>query len=137
MEFLTITKTITQPVDVINDFADSLGYQTIVPNPNYLPAVGNETIDDTSAEQVISPAGVPVYPQIANPDYVPALGEPTMENPQSRLEFVSERFDAFVSEKFFGQFAARNAEKIKLEEAKVLTQATVEAIKASITTVIE
>lgn len=110
---ITITKTITQPEEVINQFADDLGYQTVVPNPDYVPAEYNmETFEEIT----------------------PAVGEPTVPNTQSRVDFVSEQFDEFVSEKFFGQFAKRNAERIKAEEAKELTKQTVAAIKSTIVT---
>ena len=131
----TITKTITQPEEVINEFADNLGYQTIVTNPNYVPAQGSEQIVDpawTAPENADPLTEAP--PMIPNPDHVPAVGEQMIDNPQTRLEFVSERFDEFVSEKFFGQFAKRDAERLKMEEAKAVAKQTVDAIKATITT---
>jgi len=113
MTNITITKTITQPEEVINQFADDLGYQTVVANPDYIPAEYDmDTMEETT----------------------PAVGEQTLPNPQSREDFVSEKFDEFVSEKFFGQFAKRNAERLKAEEAKELTKQTVAAIKATIVT---
>lgn len=135
MTNITITKTITQPEEVINEFADNLGYQTVVPNPDYVPAQGSEMMVDPEWTQ---PEGFDPMtdetPMVPNPDYVPQVGEPTMPNPQSRLEFVSEKFDDFVSDKFFGQFARRNAER----EAKALIEErivqTKEAIKATIVT---
>ena len=123
----TITKTITQPEEVINEFADNLGYQTIVTNPNYVPAQGSEQIVDpawTAPENADPLTEAP--PMIPNPDHVPAVGEQMIDNPQTRLEFVSE--------KFFGQFAKRNAERLKMEEAKAVAKQTVDAIKATITT---
>lgn len=113
MANITITKTITQPEEVINAFADNLGYQAVVTNPEYTPAQY-----DAETMEII----------------VPAVGEPTKPNPQTRLQFVSEKFDDLVSDKFFGQFARRDAERLKAEEAKILAQQTVEAIKATIVT---
>lgn len=113
METITITKTITQPTAIINQFANDLGYQEVVSNPDHIPAV----VDITTMEETS-----------------PAVGEPTIPNPQTRLEFVSERFDEFVSENFFGQFAKRNAERQKAEEAKQLARQTIDAIKATIVT---
>jgi hypothetical protein len=113
MSNITITKTITQPEAVINQFANDLGYQEQVANPDYIPAEFNaETMEETKA----------------------AVGEPTLPNKQSRTDFVSEKFDEFVAEQFFGQFAKRNAERLKAEEAKELTKQTVAAIKATIVT---
>ena len=113
MSNITITKTITQPEAVINQFADDLGYQEQVANPDYVPAERNmETLEEIK----------------------PAVGEPTVANTQSRTDFVSERFDEFVAEQFFGQFAKRNAEQAKMVEAKELTKQTVDAIKATIVT---
>lgn len=110
---ITITKTITQPEEVINTFADRLGYQSQIPNPDYVAA----ELDPVTFKEI-----------------TPAVGEPTLSNPQTRLEYVSERFDDFVADKFFGQFAERDAIRQKMEEAKAVKTATVEAIKATIVT---
>ena len=132
---ITITKTITQPEEVIGQFADDLGYQEVVPNPDYVPAQGSETIQDPAWEQPADFSPIDgVVPQVPNPDYVAQVGEPTIANPQSRTEFVSEKFDDFVSDKFFGQFARRNAERAAQETIKQTVEATKEAIKATITT---
>jgi hypothetical protein len=136
MKTITITKTITQPEDVINQFADDLGYQTIVVNPDFVEAQGSEQIVDPTWEQ---PADfnpmTDTTPMVPNPDYVPQVGERTMPNPQSRVEFVSEKFDDFVSDKFFGQFARRNAERAALATVEQTVTATKEAIKATIVTI--
>lgn len=112
---ISITKTITQPEEVINAFADDLGYQTVIPNPEYIPAV---------------------YEDVTLVELTPAVGEPTIPNPQSRIAFVSDRFDEFVSEKFFGQFAERNARRDAESIIKATVEATKEAVKATITTVV-
>jgi hypothetical protein len=113
MANLTLTKTITQPEEVITAFANDLSYQEHVANPKYVPAEHDpKTFEETKA----------------------ATGEPTVPNTQSRLEFVSEKFDDFVAEEFLGKFAKRNAEQTKMEEAKAVTQATITAIKSTITT---
>lgn len=113
MTNISITKTITQPEEVINAFADRLGYQAQVQNPSHIPAKLNM---DTG--EILTPA----------------VGDPTVTNTQTKHEFVSERFDDFVSEKFFGQFAEQDAIKQKLQEAKAVKTATVAAIKATIVT---
>ena len=118
MSNITITKTITQPEAIINQFADDLGYQEQVANPDFVPAEFTEYMEDGTV----------------NPDYVNPVGEATVPNKQSRTDFVSEKFDEFVAEQFFGQFARRNAERLKAEEAKELTKQTVAAIKATIVT---
>lgn len=137
METASITKTITQPLEVINTFADRLGYMETVKNPDYVAPQGSETIVDPEWEQ---PADFdPVTGEtlmVPNPDYVPAVGEPTMANPQSRVDFVSEKFDEMASD-WFAQFARRDAErmvKVQIEETIVQTKA---AIKATIATEIK
>jgi hypothetical protein len=112
----TLTKTITQPEEVITAFANDLGYQEHVANPDYIPAV---QLDEDSEEVTV------------------VVGEPTIANPQTRLEYVSEEFDDFMATEFLGKFAKRNAERAKLDEAKVMTKATIEAIKSTITTKVE
>tara|TARA_R110000782_G_scaffold218580_1_gene305967 strand:- start:93 stop:443 length:351 start_codon:yes stop_codon:yes gene_type:complete len=112
----SITKTITQPEAVITQFANDLGYQEQVANPDYVPAeYDTETMEETT----------------------PAVGEPTIANTDTRLQFVKDKFDDFVSKEFFGQFAKRNVERAKMAEAKELTEATIAAIKSTITTKVE
>jgi hypothetical protein len=126
MTTATISKTITQPVDVINEFADNLGYMSTVSNPDYVPAQGLELMrDPNDPEQMI-----------LNPEYVPAVGEPTMDNPMSRVEFVSMKFDEMASD-WFAQFARRNAERTVREQIEQTVVATKEAIKATIATEIK
>jgi hypothetical protein len=111
----SITKTITQPEAVITQFANDLGYQEQVANPDYVSAEYNmETMEETT----------------------PAVGEPTIANTQSRLEFVSADCDQFLAKDYFGRFAKRNAERAKMAEAKELTEATIAAIKSTITTTV-
>ena len=102
-----------QPVAVIDQFADDLGYQTVKANPDYVPAEYDvDTMEETT----------------------PAKGEQTVPNDQTREQFVAEKHREFNAEQFFGQFAKRNAERLKAEEAKELTKQTVAAIKATIVT---
>ena len=102
-----------QPTSVIDNFADELGYQEQIANPDFVPAERDmETMEETK----------------------PAVGEPTVPNNQTREEFVAEKHRDFNAEQFFGQFAKRNAERLKAEEAKELTKQTVAAIKATIVT---
>ncbi len=109
---ITITKTITQPIEVIEAFADSLGYQSVVANPAYSVTIDEETREFTSN------------------------GEPqTIANSQTKLEYVSERFDAMAS-KWFAQFSERNARQEAENTIKATVEATEQAIKASISTII-
>lgn len=102
-----------QPVAVIDQFADDLGYQTVKANPDYVPAEYDlETMEETK----------------------PAEGEQIIPNDQTREDFIAEKHREFTVEQFFGQFARRNAERLKAEEAKELTKQTVAAIKATIVT---
>jgi len=74
--------------DVGTTLSERKGYQAEMHNPEYVPAVGSETIDDTSKEKVAGEMGTMIYPQIANPDYVAAVGKPTIPNTQTRASFV-------------------------------------------------
>jgi hypothetical protein len=120
---ITITKTITQPEEVITQFADDLGYQTVVTVPEEeLPAqveVQQENHITKEMETVLT------YPEGT---------EFTKPNPQTRLEFVSEKFDDFVSDKFFGQFARRDAERAARQMVEDTVIQTKEAIKETIVT---
>lgn len=129
-----ITKTIEQPDEVIKTFADRLGYQELVVNPDYVPAQGSETIQDPDW---VKPEDfdemTDTIPQVPNPDYVAAVGEKMMTNPQSRVDFVSEKFDAMASN-WFAQFARRDAERDAEQLIRTKVEETKAAIKASITT---
>lgn len=104
----TITKTINQPDEVINAFADDLGYQEVLPNPAY-----SESIVDG---QIVG------------------NGEPqTIPNPINRTEFVSERFDE-VASAWFSQFAERDARLASEGTIKQTVDATKAAIKSTIST---
>lgn len=131
---ITITKTITQPEEIINEFADNLGYQSVVKNPDYKPAEGSELIQDPNW---VEPEGFdPVNdraPLVPNPDYKPAVGEPVITNPQTRIEFVSEMFDEMAST-WFSQYAERNARRAAEDTVKQTVAATKQAVKATIST---
>ena len=127
MKTTTITASITYPVDEINAFADKLGYQTVVANPDYVPSVGGEEMPDPAFEGDVIDA-----PQIPNPDYVPAVGEPTMDNPESREEFVKRLFKG-VATKWFTQFAERDITRAKQQEAQEAIEQVKSNIEAAIT----
>jgi hypothetical protein len=80
MANLKLTKTITQPEAVINAFANDLGYQEKVQDPNY-----------TVKDEMDTP--------------------PIVDNPQSRIEFVSDKFDELTVE-WLSKFAERNLRKV-------------------------
>jgi len=131
---ITITKKITQPEEVINEFADNLGYQTKVENPDHVPAQGSEKIVDpewVKPDDFDEMNDVP--PMVDNPDYVPAVGERIIDNPQTRVEFVSEKFDDMAAQ-WFSQFAERNATREAQATIKATVEATKDAIKGSIST---
>jgi len=134
MEMTKITKTINQPTERVEWFADQLGYQTVVTNLDYKEAVGSEIINDPSgATETVEGLGE-VPKQVPNPDYVAAVGERTIENPQSRTDFVSEKFDDMTAV-WFSQFAHRDATRAALAGVEVTVAATKAAIRNTIMTV--
>jgi len=134
MTNVSITKTITQPEEVINEFADNLGYQSKIENPDHVPAQGAEKIIDPEWVKPADFNEMEDMPQmIDNPDYVPAVGERIIDNPQTRVEFVSEKFDDMAA-LWFSQFAERNATRAAKETIKQTVEATKTAIRETITT---
>lgn len=129
----TITFKITQPEELINLHADSLGYQEVVKNDNYAPTTNSEKIIDPEwdmPEDFDEATGE--YPMIDNPDYVAEVENPTIKNPQSRLEFVTEKAKE-NNLNWLAQFAERTAkaqvdelvkqqvDKVKKDLAKTIT----------------
>lgn len=131
---ITITASLTYPLLELEKFADNRGYQTVVANPNYLPASGSETIDDTTAAKVESTSmpGVMVYPQIPNPDYVAEVGTPTVPNPKTRIDFVKEWFKG-QSVTLFAVDYKKDAEAQAREMAKQMEEGAREALAQAIT----
>jgi hypothetical protein len=83
MKYITVKLPIevilqTYGPDSIADLAKAHGYIEDIPNPEYVPASGEEMIIDPSWEQPEDFGGD--VPKIPNPDYVPASGEPTIKN---------------------------------------------------------
>lgn len=93
----------------LEEITDVNGYQTVVPNPDYVPAQGSETMTDPAWDGQQFP-----IPQVPNPDYVPAVGEPTIPNPEKRTAFLAKKLAAagmrILSEPLRKQ-AIRNAER--------------------------
>ena len=110
MTNITITKTITQPQEVIENFADRKGYMSEIHNPAYVVEIDEDGNMTNNGESV------------------------TISNPKTKIEFVSDLFDEFIAKEFFGVFATEDAKKQKMAEAKAAADATVEAIKATIST---
>lgn len=109
---ITITKTITQPIEAIEAFADNFGYQTVIANPAFAVVM-----DEVSGEPVSN-------------------GEPqTIPNPQTKLEYVSERFDDMAT-KWFSQFAERTARQDAESTVMATVAATEAAIRSTINTTI-
>lgn len=109
---ITITKTITQPIEVIEAFADNLGYQSMVANPESVATPNSET-------------GALEYNDVPR----------SIANPQTKLEYVSEKFDAMAA-LWFSQFAEKTARRTAEETVKATVAATESAIRATITTII-
>lgn len=134
MTNITITKTITQPEEVVNLFADDLGYQTMVVNPDYVAGQGSPTMQDPDWVQ---PEDFDLMteeiPQVPNPDYVAEVGERMIENPQSRADFVSDKFDEMLID-WLTQFAERNAVREATRLAKEQVVARKGELKATIVT---
>lgn len=107
----TFTASITYPAADVEAFADQLGYQTQVENPDYIPSDFNP---DTMEE------------------VTPAVGSPTISNPETREDYVKRLFkDMVVS--WFTQFAERNISQAKAAEARETVETLKEQIRASIT----
>ena len=129
-------KTFEQPDEIIKLFADDLGYQEKVRNEKYVPAVGNETMDDPEgAMETIEGIGE-VPKQVPNPDYVAAIGEPTIDNPLTRQEHVSEKCDELIAT-WLMSFAERNAMRNATEQVKAGVGVQLKALKDSIVTEIK
>lgn len=76
--------------NALETVADDMGYMATVPNPDHVPGVGSETIQDPEWER---PEDFDELtgetPMVPNPDYVPAVGEPTMPNPMTKAQYVA------------------------------------------------
>ena len=126
-------KTFEQPDEIIKLFADDLGYQEKVRNEKYVPAVGNETMDDPEgAMETIEGIGE-VPKQVPNPDYVAAIGEPTIDNPLTRQQLVSEKCDELIAT-WLMSFAERNAMRNATAQVKAGVGVQLKALKDSIVT---
>lgn len=134
MKNITITKSITQPEEIVNLFADDLGYQTMVVNPDYVAGQGSETMQDPEWEQPedFDPMTGEI-PQVPNPDYVAQVGEQMIENPMTRSEFVSMKFDEMLTD-WLTQFAERNALRAATAHTKEQVKLQKEALKETIVT---
>lgn len=97
-------------IDVPNSYADELGYQSVVPNPDYVPAV----IDlNTGA--------------ITNP----AVGEPTIPNPETKADFLRRKVPRIVANTLADK-AVRQLERTRAKETTVQTEALRESITSAI-----
>lgn len=127
METITLTASITYPIENIEKFADNRGYQGKVKNPDYVPAVGKEFLVE---EDGITPQVDDEGNFVKNPEYVPAVGENMIDNPETRVEFVKKWFKAQAVELFAVDFkkdaqrqAAQMVETIENEAKKQLADA--------------
>lgn len=126
MSNTTITASITYPKVEIDNFADNLGYQTMVVNPDYVPPVGSPTIPDPTWEGNAGDA-----PEVANPHYVEPVGEPTIANPETREDFVKRLFKE-MAVKWFTQFAERDITRMKSQEAAAAIDQVKNTVKSAI-----
>lgn len=93
---ITLTATITYPLEQIEKFADNRGYQTVIANPAYESKFDPETTTHTDN------------------------GEPqTLPNPQTRTDFVKEWFKTQAVDMFAVDFK-RDAEAQAREIAKTI-----------------
>ena len=86
--------------DAVLNLATHNKYKPEVRNPDYVPAVGNETMDDPDGKtemlnmnegmKGMEPEMYESPVQVPNPDYVAEVGEPRMANPVSAVEFLGE-----------------------------------------------
>ena len=129
-------KTFEQPDEIIKLFADDLGYQEQIRNEEYVPAEGNETMDDPKGETEIIPGIGKVIKQVDNPDYVKAVGEEFIDNLQTRQQFVSEKCDELIAG-WLMSFAERNAMRNATEQVKAGVGVQLKALKESIVTEIK
>jgi len=129
-------KTFEQPDEIIKLFADDLGYQEQIRNEEYVPAEGNETMDDPEgAMETIEGIGE-VIKQVPNPDYKEAIGEQIIDNPQTRQQLVSEKCDELIAG-WLMSFAERNAMRNATEQVKAGVGVQLKALKDSIVTEIK
>ena len=103
METTTITASITYSTAEIEAFADRLGYQTVIANPDYKASMGEDGVLTDNGES------------------------PTLDNPETRLEFVKRMFKA-LAVTYFTQFAERDAEAA----AKTQKEQTVAVVKQAV-----
>ena len=73
----------------LDELASFNGYQEQIVNTEYVPAVGNETMDDPSGATEPTEGGGEAPKQVKNPEYVKAVGEEFITNPDSPLVFIA------------------------------------------------
>jgi hypothetical protein len=76
------------PKRVVNtSYVPPVGDATI-PNPDYIPATYDETMETGDLVELTPAVGEPTLP---NPDYVPAVGEPEIDNPERRTQYLAKK----------------------------------------------
>lgn len=97
---LQFTEDLLTPYGItVAEVAIANGYQDVVPNEDYTPAVGDPTIIDPDwVEPDDFNALEDDVPMVENPDYVPANGEPTLPNPNTHTAFIAAKLPALGME---------------------------------------
>lgn len=102
--------TIEAPLQAFSNYADELGYQAKVPNPDYIP-------DEYDGEaNIISPA----------------VGESTIDNAESKQEFLSRNIKTIIATALADK-AVRAVERDKQKETKDESDKLRKAIEKAIT----
>lgn len=97
-------------IEVPNQFADELGYQSVVTNPNYIPDV----VDPTTFTVI-----------------TPAVGEPTIPNPETKADFLKKKVPKIVAHALADK-AVRVLERTKKEEIQTESEALRTTIETTI-----
>ena len=97
MKSITITIT-SQEMEALfgptweEDLANDNGYTADIPNQDYVPGVGEPTIQDPAWEPPIDfNPETDTIPMVDNPNYTAPVGEPTIPNKDSMLAHIGKK----------------------------------------------
>lgn len=102
--------TIEAPVQAFSKYADELGYQDKIPNPDYIPAEYGE------GATIVSPA----------------IGDSTVDNPETKQLFLSRSIKTIIANALADK-AVRAVERDKQKETKDESDKLRKAIEKAIT----
>ena len=109
----------------VEEIANVNNYRAELPNPDHVPAVGREFMDDPEGTlEFDEETGIDRIKQIPNPDYVPAVGEPTIPNPVKPTQHIAEKLLEYGMKEM--------AEPIKRAQLKQVTKQTEELFDGSV-----